>query len=130
MLKKGRIFLVGIPTPNLTLTAEQVRNMILAEHEEYKLEVKIYKNAKLTLMSENAKLASTIFSMCTVQLKHKLESDARYEKCENSAIELLKLIGSIGSSFGTISYFPEMMLEANEEDGGEQDRLGEGTWGT
>ena len=71
-LEQGRLVLVGVTTPDLSLTARELGNMIPAEQEEYKLEVKFYKNAKMNLTSEDAKLSSSIFSMCTMQLKHKL----------------------------------------------------------
>jgi hypothetical protein len=114
-LEQGTLTIVGAAKPKEIETKVEFEGMFYSAQEEWKHEMKRYKDMTAKTTMNLSCGYSILWEQCNQPLKNKIKTDPRFADVEaiSDVIELLEIISEICNSTTTISHYTMRMMEAN-----------------
>jgi hypothetical protein len=114
-LEQGTLTIVGAAKPKEIETKLEFEGMFYSTQEEWKHEMKRYKDMTAKTTTNLSCGYSILWEQCNQPLKNKIKTDLRFVDTEaNSDVtELLEIISEICNSTTTISHYTMRMMETN-----------------
>jgi hypothetical protein len=106
-LEQGTLIVVGAAKPKEIETKKEFEGMFYSAQEEWKHEMKRYKDTTAKTITNLSYGYSILWEQCSQPLKNKIKTNPRFVQAETSSdvIDLLKIISEICNSTTTISHF-------------------------